>query len=996
MKIIFRVWFLLAVLSTGFLADNIFAASGDTRVCYWKDSKVGAISLQFDDSLASHASFVVPNLISRGLTGHFFINTGTTRYSLGIMTWEALANRYNIGLGNHSFNHRGTVLTTFDTVLSVVADHEVGENARRIWSLNPPGRSKFAMFLGGGGTTWTGANWGTLYSDYHIAVGQTRGTNPGIEQSLAVSRTGYNAATAANMIYLANQALVVSSPVIIAFHGTGYDPEYQSNGLCMWASEWLPAVDHIASIKDRVWVGTADDIQKYKDERDSAVASGITAGATSISMNLTSSESVIDYDYPLTLITEVPATWNYAKVTQGSISAKKTYAVDVWVSSRTVMFDAVPGFGTITLDSVAGADASAPGNPVVSDGLGADLDVTTHTDHVDANWTASTDADSGIKKYWYRVGVTPGGAELLDWIDNGIFTYVSTRRTHIALSKGVTYYFTVKAENGDGLFSSAVASDGILVSRSANDVLFSDDFETGNTSKWSAGSNGANTLAVNTEAAYRGTYGLKVHIAGTNTVALSKSNFGAIDDNFVRFNFKLSSDFTMPEVYASTEPKLMSIMTLRDASNVLVGSVYLCNTKGSISLYSQFVDDDDWQWIPWGPGSGAGYIPVTKGVWHSVDFHTRALAKEVGGVEFWLDGVKVCAAMNRSMTNKGARTVNLGIVTIGQNISGDIYIDDLVCSDNLYHLSVLSGASADTTPPTPPSAVRDGTGTDIGTILSTGQLSANWDAGTDTDSGISGYQYAIGTTPGGSNTAGWAALGNVLTVSRSGLTVLAGTTYYFSVKSVNGYGLPSASATNSNGQCVEGGTPPDTTGPAISVVSAQNVTTSAAEIIWTTDELSTTRVEYGLTAAYGQTTAEDSSPVTSHSAALSGLTAGTVYHYRVISRDPSSNESVSTDNTFTTTGLPAAINTSANAYPNPVTLSSGQQAKFRITGASGGEVSIYTLSGRKVRNITAGAGATDASWDLCNSGGEKIKAGLYVYKIADAGGTRSGKIVLTR
>ena len=42
--------------------------------------------------------------------------------------------------------------------------------------------------------------------------------------------------------------------------------------------------------------------------------------------------------------------------------------------------------------------------------------------------------------------------------------------------------------------------------------------------------------------------------------------------------------------------------------------------------------------------------------------------------------------------------------------------------------------------------MRDGVGADISTTSSTTQLSANWDAATDAESGISGYQYAIGTT----------------------------------------------------------------------------------------------------------------------------------------------------------------------------------------------------------------------------------------------------------
>ena len=97
--------------------------------------------------------------------------------------------------------------------------------------------------------------------------------------------------------------------------------------------------------------------------------------------------------------------------------------------------------------------------------------------------------------------------------------------------------------------------------------------------------------------------------------------------------------------------------------------------------------------------------------------------------------------------------------------------------------------------------MRDGTGADISTTSSTTQLSANWDASTDTESGISGYQYAIGTTAGGTQTVNWTSLGNVTTVTKTGLTLTVGQTYYFSVQAVNGVGL-TGSATNSNGQTV--------------------------------------------------------------------------------------------------------------------------------------------------------------------------------------------------
>ena len=113
--------------------------------------------------------------------------------------------------------------------------------------------------------------------------------------------------------------------------------------------------------------------------------------------------------------------------------------------------------------------------------------------------------------------------------------------------------------------------------------------------------------------------------------------------------------------------------------------------------------------------------------------------------------------------------------------------------------------TGDTTPPSAPPNVRDGIGADISTTSSTTQLSANWDASTDNESGISGYQYAIGTTAGGTQTVNWTSLGNVTTVTRTGLTLSVGQTYFFSVKAVNGVGL-TGNATNSNGQTVVTGT----------------------------------------------------------------------------------------------------------------------------------------------------------------------------------------------
>jgi phosphodiesterase/alkaline phosphatase D-like protein len=95
----------------------------------------------------------------------------------------------------------------------------------------------------------------------------------------------------------------------------------------------------------------------------------------------------------------------------------------------------------------------------------------------------------------------------------------------------------------------------------------------------------------------------------------------------------------------------------------------------------------------------------------------------------------------------------------------------------------------------------------------------------------------------------------------------------------------------------------DNAAPVISAVSSSGVGSSAASIAWTTDEAADSQVEYGLTSAYGQVSALASLLVNSHSVALSGLSASTVYHYRVKSRDAVGNLATSGDFTFTTAPL---------------------------------------------------------------------------------------------
>jgi len=94
----------------------------------------------------------------------------------------------------------------------------------------------------------------------------------------------------------------------------------------------------------------------------------------------------------------------------------------------------------------------------------------------------------------------------------------------------------------------------------------------------------------------------------------------------------------------------------------------------------------------------------------------------------------------------------------------------------------------------------------------------------------------------------------------------------------------------------------DTTPPAIS-----GVTASGGAVSWTTNEPSTSQVDYGTTSAYGSTTALDSTLTTSHRQTLPGLAPSTTYHFRVRSRDAAGNTATSSDQTFTTPATTAPL-----------------------------------------------------------------------------------------
>jgi hypothetical protein len=97
-----------------------------------------------------------------------------------------------------------------------------------------------------------------------------------------------------------------------------------------------------------------------------------------------------------------------------------------------------------------------------------------------------------------------------------------------------------------------------------------------------------------------------------------------------------------------------------------------------------------------------------------------------------------------------------------------------------------------------------------------------------------------------------------------------------------------------------GAPPADTTMPGLSEIIVESSGNGNAIISWTTNEPATSQIEYGLTAAYGSHTPLLAELRLYHTARISGLMGGGLYHFRVRSQDAAGNLAVSRDTTFTT------------------------------------------------------------------------------------------------
>ena len=122
-----------------------------------------------------------------------------------------------------------------------------------------------------------------------------------------------------------------------------------------------------------------------------------------------------------------------------------------------------------------------------------------------------------------------------------------------------------------------------------------------------------------------------------------------------------------------------------------------------------------------------------------------------------------------------------------------------------------------------------------------------------------------------------------------------------------------------------------------------------ASIVWNTDSLSDSQLDYGTTTSYGQSSALSPALVVSHTILLTTLTSGTVYHYRVKSRTAFGNISTSADNVLTTGGGTAGPDVTPPSIPANLSAAVVSSSQVNLSWAAStdniGVVGYYVFRG---------------------------------------------------
>ncbi|MEE9168108.1 MAG: Ig-like domain-containing protein [Candidatus Neomarinimicrobiota bacterium] len=596
-----------------------------------------------------------------------------------------------------------------------------------------------------------------------------------------------------------------SSTIAVVNDGTGNDVDYQ-NSFTMIAANWSGFTDEVGVVSYdwaigttsggtgvQNWTGvgnvtsatnsslTLTEEQTYyavvraKDGAgnvsDAAASDGVTIDATGPTVTISSTAG------SATNTSTIPITVTFNEAVTG-FEASDVTVVNATVSSSsgsgtTYVLGVAPSQeGTVTVDIGANVaqdaagngnatasqfsiiyDVTAPTAGTVNDGSGADTDAQASTTTVEANWSGFNDAGSGIASYEWAIGTTLGGTDVQNWTEVGNVTMASN--STLSLTDGTTCYVSVRAKDAAGNVSSVGSSDGVTVNASAPTVSIS-----------SSVSFATNTSPIPITVAF------SVAVTGFEVSDVTVGSGVLID-------FSGSGTTYTFDVIPSGD----GIVTINIGENVAQDAA--SNNNTAAIQFSIIYDATH-------PTAGT----VNDGSDADVDFQASATTIDANWVGFrdagseiafyeWaissIPGDSDVVAWTDNGTDSSATAEDLSLS------EGVIYYANVKAYDmaaNVSEVASSDGVQVDVTAPTG-GIVNDGTSGDIEYSGSANLVSCNWGGFDDGQSGISRYEVAIGSTPGGTDVMDFTDAGSGSSFAQTGLSLEHGSTYYCSVRAID-------------------------------------------------------------------------------------------------------------------------------------------------------------------------------------------------------------------
>ena len=362
---------------------------------------------------------------------------------------------------------------------------------------------------------------------------------------------------------------------------------------------------------------------------------------------------------------------------------------------------------------------------------------------------------------------------------------------------------------------------------SAETPVFSDGFESGNLSQWTASSG----MTVQRQITYAGSWAARATTSGTPAFAYKRLST-PLSELYYDGRFQVISQ----------GGSNASLVRFRTPAAGLILSIMRRGSNGKLTYYNEVTG-----------ASTLGPL-VTTGSWHELEVHVLINGTS-SLVEVWLDGTQVMSSPGQSLGTNPVGRVYIGDSSIGRSF--DYVYDDQVVS------------AADSTPPSTP------TGLTVSAATLSG-ISLSWNGSSD-NVGVLGYDLfvngtRVGTAPGTNYTF-------------TGLS--CGTSYTLGVDAFDAAGNTSGQATviASTGSC--GGPPPDSQPPTTPTgLNVSGASPSAISLGWNASTDNVGVAGYDL---FRSNTRVGTTTGTSYT--FTGLACGTTYTLGVDAFDAAGNVS---------------------------------------------------------------------------------------------------------